>query len=229
MPESTNQDPALAEAMRVLRDDRQNLTPVMNQMILDKVAHDLAEELMEARCLWEAGGPLNQKQQATILAWLHPLVNHTESTNRCLIPVVKSTEVLECQETESNLSSPTIEAWNWTRRDRRGRSRGNTIQTSPSRRSSGTRRTQAGSRSRSPPLVLSSPSWTSRSQTIEDSESTSLTERRRRSRTPRTQTTSRPRSPPALSSPWGFSPPCLTISDSSSPRDRSAEDFGTLH
>jgi hypothetical protein len=87
MAESSDHDSAFAEATRVLRDDRTHLTPAMKELILDHFARNLDDELTEARHLWEAGEPLDQKQQTAILGWFCPLVNHAKSTNKRLVPV----------------------------------------------------------------------------------------------------------------------------------------------
>ena len=99
-------DSAFAEATRVLRDDRAHLTPAMKELILDHFARNLENELSEARRLWEAGEPLDQKQQSAILGWLCPLVNHAKSTNKHLVPVKEpKVEVKVRARGEPNISS----------------------------------------------------------------------------------------------------------------------------
>lgn len=87
MAEPSDHDTAFAEATRVLRDNRAQLTPEMKELLLDRFARNLDEELTEARRLWEAGEPLDQAQQVAILGWLRPLIDHAKSTNKRLATI----------------------------------------------------------------------------------------------------------------------------------------------
>lgn len=87
MAEPSDHDTAFAEATRVLRDNRAQLTEEMKELLLDRFARNLDEELAAARRLWEAGEPLDQNQQTAILGWLRPLIDHAKSTNKRLVTV----------------------------------------------------------------------------------------------------------------------------------------------
>lgn len=87
MAEPSDHDTAFAEATRVLRDNRAQLTEEMKELLLDRFARNLDEELAEARRLWEAGEPLDQNQQTAILGWLRPLIDHAKCTNKRLVTV----------------------------------------------------------------------------------------------------------------------------------------------